>query len=356
MMRNKCIVIIISAFFISLSLWNVFGAKQDFSESERRKLENFPEISAENILSGKFAEDFEDYMVDHFPERDLWRTVKVYTKTRILSQKDNNGLYEAEGYLSKIEYPMNTQMVDHAVQVFKEIQEIYLDDNDVYLAVIPDKNRFLASENGYLSMDYDKFSEYVSTELSDMTYIEIADELELSDYYKTDSHWKQECIVDVAKKLGQAMGADISGEYELKRLEKPFHGVYVGQSALKSEPDTICYLENDIIRRLTVEGADAIYDMKKAKGRDPYEMFLSGNQPVITIRNENASDGKRLVMFRDSFGSSIAPLLCEGYAEVVLIDLRYISSDLLGDYVDFENAEVLFMYSTTLLNQSLAIK
>ena len=103
-------------------------------------------------------------------------------------------------------------------------------------------------------------------------------------------------------------------------------------------------------------GADAVYDMKKATGRDPYEMFLSGNQPVITIENPLNDSGKRLVIFRDSFGSSLAPLLIEAYSEIVLVDLRYISSDKLGEYVGFEGADVLFLYSTTMLNNSLGMK
>lgn len=355
-MRNKCIVLILAAFFISLSFWNIFGEKQSFSESERRKLETFPEVSVENILSGDFGKDFEDYMMDHFPKRDSWRTLKAYAKTKILGQKDNNGLYQADGHLSKIEYPMNTQMIDHAIEVFDKVQKNYLTDHKVYLAVIPDKNRFLAPENGYLSMDYDKFSEYVNAGMNEAEYIEIADLLEAEDYYRTDSHWRQECITDIAEKLAHAMGAEISAEYEVEELKQPFYGVYVGQSALKCEPDTICYLENETIRQLKVEGADAVYDMKKANGRDPYEMFLSGNQPVITIRNEKVTDGKRLILFRDSFGSSIAPLLSTGYSEVVLIDLRYISSNMIGEYVDFKDADVLFLYSTMMLNQSFAIK
>ena len=28
-----------------------------------------------------------------------------------------------------------------------------------------------------------------------------------------------------------------------------------------------------------------MYNMEKARGKDPYEMFLSGNQPLITIKN-----------------------------------------------------------------------
>ena len=145
-------------------------------------------------------------------------------------------------------------------------------------------------------------------------------------------------------------------KYECMTLDVPFYGVYVGQSALKCEPDTITYLINDMIANLQVEGADAIYDMKLAAGRDPYEMFLSGNQTIVTIKNPLQNNGKRLVVFRDSFGSSIAPLLAEEYSETILIDLRYISSDTLGQFVNFKDADVLFLYSTTLLNNSLSIK
>lgn len=105
-----------------------------------------------------------------------------------------------------------------------------------------------------------------------------------------------------------------------------------------------------------MEGAKDVYDMEKAKDKDAYEMFLSGNQPIITMRDPENAEGKRLILFRDSFGSSIAPLLMSGYSEIVLVDLRYISSDMLGEYVDFEGADVLFLYSTLMLNNSLGMK
>ena len=85
-------------------------------------------------------------------------------------------------------------------------------------------------------------------------------------------------------------------------------------------------------------------------------MFLSGNQSVITIKNPLNDSGKRLVVFRDSFGSSIAPLWIEMYSEIVLVDLRYISSDKLGEYVEFEEADVLFLYSAMMLNNSMGMK
>ena len=96
--------------------------------------------------------------------------------------------------------------------------------------------------------------------------------------------------------------------------------------------------------------------MKKAEGKDPYEMFLSGTAPLITIENPSANVSKELVLFRDSFGSSLAPLMAEGYKKITVVDIRYIQSAFIGNFVDFEGADVLFLYSTTLLNNSLAMK
>ena len=99
-----------------------------------------------------------------------------------------------------------------------------------------------------------------------------------------------------------------------------------------------------------------VYNMEKAYGKDPYEMFLSGSLSLITIENPNATTDKELVIFRDSFGSSIAPLLVEGYAKITLVDIRYITSDLVGRFIDFENQDVLFLYSTLVLNNSVTLK
>lgn len=357
MKRKNCLTVcLIAGFFLGISVWNAFGEKADYSESERRVLAKFPEVTAENVLSGKFSEEFEEYAVDAFPLRDAWRSVKAYVKTGIFAQKDNNRIYQAEGHLSKLEYPMNEKMLEYAIQVFTNVKDKYLKDNEVYFAIVPDKNRYLAEENGYLSLDYDAFTEHMKQGMDFAKYIEIADLLSADDYYQTDTHWKQDSLIDVAERIASEMGTEFTKDYNVEKSDVPFNGVYVGQSALVCKPDTISYLTNDVLERVEVEGAKAVYDMDKAKGKDAYEMFLSGNQPIITMRNPENAEGKRLILFRDSFGSSIAPLLMSGYSEIVLVDLRYISSGMLGQHVDFESADVLFLYSTLMLNNSLGMK
>ena len=77
---------------------------------------------------------------------------------------------------------------------------------------------------------------------------------------------------------------------------------------------------------------------------------------MLTIENPRGQAGKELIVFRDSFGSSMVPLLVQDYAKVTLVDTRYISSELLDQFLDFHGQDVLFLYSTLILNSSSVIK
>ena len=96
--------------------------------------------------------------------------------------------------------------------------------------------------------------------------------------------------------------------------------------------------------------------MDKQETPDLYEVFLSGAQPILTIENPAGETGRDLVLFRDSYGSSLAPLLLQSYSKVTLVDIRYIHPDQVGDYVTFENQDVVFLYSTLILNSGRSLK
>lgn len=353
MKLQKYFTIILSAVFVLFfSFWCFFIETPDFSESERRQLAQFPEFSLQSVSSGDFAKKFEEFTTDRFPARDMWRSVKAYSRLNVLLQKENNQLFVKDDHISKIEYPINTNMLDYAADLFTKIYQTHLKENPVYFCIVPDKNRYIAD----LKIDYDQLSDYIYGKLQFCTPIKIDNLLSADDYYFSDSHWRQDKIIDVADYISACMGADIKTEYEKTVLERNFYGVYAGQSALKCKADTITYLTSDIIKDFTVTGAKAVYDLEKANGRDAYELFLSGNQPVVKINNPHAYNQKRLIIFRDSFASSITPLLAQGYSEVIMIDLRYINSQLLDQFVDFSQADVLFMYSANLLNNSTSMK
>ena len=86
-------------------------------------------------------------------------------------------------------------------------------------------------------------------------------------------------------------------------------------------------------------------------------MYLGGTQAFITIENPDAATDKELVIFRDSFGSSLAPLLVESYKKITVVDFRYIVSDIACSLIDWDSTDdVLFMYSTIILNNSTSMK
>ncbi|MBE6861308.1 MAG: hypothetical protein E7497_00195 [Ruminococcus sp.] len=361
--KNYAVILLASAFVLVLSVWGIIKPHGEFSESERRQLAEFPKLNKETVMSGEFMTDTESFALDNFPLRDKMRTLKAFTAMKLMGLRDNNGVYMSEGYISKLEYPLNTDSLDYASERFENIYNNYLSDTEcsVYLSIIPDKNYFLAEDNGYPSMEYKKLEEYMREQCGYMNYIDISDTLEIGDYYKTDTHWRQEKIKDTAEKLASEMGTAVRSDYTQQLLDNPFYGVYYGQLALPCDADEIYYLENDMLRNCKVynyetDSEGSMYDMEKAYGKDPYEMYLLGSVSLIEITNPNASSDKELIVFRDSFGSSLAPLLAEGYSKITLVDIRYLSSAMLGNFMDFENQDVLFLYSTLVLNNSVTLK
>ena len=361
--KNIILVILTAAFLFGFLLWSILKPTDEQSVSERRQLAKFPAVNGETLLSGSFMTDFEKYTLDQFPLRDQFRTVKAVTAFYIFGQKDNNDIYIKDGFAAKLEYPMNEDSIKYAASRFQFVYDKFIANKDmnVYLSVIPDKNYFMAEENGYPSIDYEKFISDMRELTGFAEYIDITTLLELSDYYSTDTHWRQEKLTDVARHLAAEMGVELSAEYTVNKVDTPFYGVYYGQSALPLPSDDLYYLENSILNDCKVYDHEtgkyiSVYDLEKTNGNDPYEMFLSGSKSLLTIENPSPTTDKELIIFRDSFGSSIAPLLAEGYAKIILVDIRYISPIMLDRFIEFTNQDVLFIYSTSVLNNSVTIK
>ncbi|MCQ2507380.1 MAG: DHHW family protein [Dorea sp.] len=370
-LKNISTILFCGLILFGLSLFAWVKAPAGYSMTERRTLSQAPVLSWKAMEKGTYMEKFEAYATDQFPMRDGFRTLKAVTMKNLFAMRDNHGLYTEDGYLSKLEYPLNKAKVGISVNKLNEIRKEYLADTacKTYLSIIPDKNYFLAPKKGYPILDYDTLIDTVKDQVKTECYIDIFDLLSLEDYYFTDQHWKQECILDVAERIGNAMTDEKfeikESNYERNLIEMPFYGAYVGQAALPTDnygSDLITYLSNQEMDACLVTSYNSgkpskafLYDLSKGYGRDPYEMFLSGSDPLLVIENPTRKNGRELVVFRDSFGSSLIPLLTAWYEKITVVDLRYMRSNLLGDYLDFQNQDVLFLYSTLIFNNHISM-
>jgi len=381
---------------VSVMVIMIISPKKAISSAERRRLAEKPKLTVKNLMDKSFMDDTEKYLLDHFPFRDGLRRIKASFAYDILQQKENNDIYVVDGHASKLEYPLNEASVKRLSDKMKGLRQQYFPEQTVWYAIVPDKNYFLAQQNGFPSMDYKRIIDLLSQALSAddvpdaaFQYMDIMSELSIDDYYYTDTHWRQERILGVACHVADALGvvgllsfSTDSQETFTENKIKNFYGVYYGQAALPMEPDTMVYLTSEVTDAARVwsleenmqsgkktttvmlpdeQGAvwKMVYQTEKledGKSLDKYDIFVGGASSLQVIRSPKASSQKRLILFRDSYTSSLAPLLLEAYREIVLIDLRYIDSTRIGTYVDFAEADILFLYNTSIVNHSEMLK
>jgi len=323
--------------------------------SERRIPARFPDLNLNTISNGDFMDRFEDYAADHFVFRDTFRGINAFLIFDIYRQNDKSGLYRSNDvglgqfyHMDETSFRETTRRITLAASIFDGF------DMNIHYSIIPDKSIY--AERFLPGFYLDKAEGMLFDAFSDYNYIRLADDLSAESYYKTDIHWDQTKITNVAEKLISGMGANGNSTTHPINTAGEFFGVYSGQYVLPFPPDIMTYFDIPAINasylnERTLEFEEyPIYDHMRLGSVDPYEFFLRGPQPVIIIENENAPD-RELYMFRDSFGSSLAPLMSDAYSKVIVIDLRYIQLSIIDQFIDFRpGSDVLFIFGSQIFN------
>ena len=238
--------------------------------------------------------------------------------------------------------------------------DLLTEENRAFYAIVPDKGYYLTDEVRPAT-DYQALFSTVDSQLmgSGIEKIDLTGALTLEDYYFTDSHWRQERLGGVVDALGAAMGFSVDMDGFDPVTVEGFIGAYGKYGADK--PEELTYLVSDatvaaVCDNYQYPDSTAVYDLERLDTDVPYDVFLSGASPLITVESPLAATDKELVVFRDSYASSLVPLLLGQYRKVTLVDIRYMVSGLVPQYVEFTDQDVLFLYSTYVVNQSAMLR
>lgn len=365
-MNNKkfraigAIVLVVVWLTMTAFVW--FTPDKERSDSERRQLEQLPEFTMEAFLDGSYKTALDTYLKDQFPLRDTFRQLKGILDVYLLNQKtDANGMFYMNGHLSQHNMVFNQESFQKRLEILNSIYSSFIADknSNIYVSVIPDKNYYLSQESNFPTMDYDKIFSAMKDQAESWggKYIDMTGSLTLDNFYTTDTHWKQETLIPVAQLLCQAMGGKgpKAEDFTTEKIDMDFYGVWYGKAGLPVAADTLYILRNEMLDNaiVKVDMMNALmYDEKQLTSSDPYNIYLSGAKTgYVTIENPAVQNGKKLVVFRDSFGSSISPLFVQDYQYVTLVDLRVLPRMSLR-LVDFQDADVLFMLSALVLNNT----
>ena len=273
-------------------------------------------------------------------------------------------VYVYQGYAVTTEAEYDQKSLDYAARKLQQLYDSYLTDNDghIYLSVVPDKGSFTEPPEGYTPASAQETADTLLAQLDFVQYVDIAPGLTLEDYYRTDPHWRQECLIATAQTLAQAMAVPLTGDFQENTIDTPFYGAYAAKAGEPLAADTLRYLTGEVLDACTVydyetDAQEPLYELAAVDTDTPYDLYLQGSRSLLRIDSPLSATDKTLVVFRDSFGSSLIPLLAESYRTIYAVDIRYISSQMLGRFLGFDGSEdVLFLYSTMVLQNSRTMK
>ena len=349
-------------FIYGMALWFLFSPKTDYSSSEKRYLQKFPDTNVEKVLSGDFGNEFETFFADQFPQRNTWVGLNAYTA---LAEGNNgaSGVYNCKnGYL--INNPVSTDNnLDKNVGAVVDFAKTI--DAPTTVMLVP--------STGYIADDvlptfHDKYNDdedisKISSTLSKekIGFVDLRERFKSEYkngsqlYYKTDHHWTTKGAYTGYQELCKALGITPIDDSTLKKDSYPdFYGTTYSSSGFwLTPPDNIEIWSNPknsdknisvkITEGANVKTSGSMYFTDHLKEDDKYPVFIDGNHALTEITNTNAKNGT-ILLIKDSFSHSLAPFLAENYSKVVLVDLRYYKESVSQLVSTYNPEQVVVLY------------
>ncbi|MBR6045177.1 MAG: hypothetical protein IKP47_06040 [Ruminococcus sp.] len=335
--RRAADIITAAVFAVFLSVFAVMlivSKDRDFSEMENRTLAQKPEVSFENIKSGKFTDDLEKYISDQLFAKDQLVSLKT-DFDRLLGKSYQNGVYiikdEGTGDLRFVQqYTENKAQIDENIGYLKEFAQSI--DIPADLILVPNASAFMKDRLPTAAVCDDQLGsiEYIRGLVGDsLGFYPMTDALSEKpeqNYYRTDHHWNRtgamRAVTEYFSKSGQAVP-----EYtdNVSTLRGSFFGtLYSKAPSAFTEADDLTYGDPEIESIEWVsEGktADSIIDRSFLDKKDKYAALLGGNFSQIRIKTGHG--GEKVLILKDSYANAAMEFLCAGYSEITMIDLRY---------------------------------
>lgn len=354
------------AFFViifGLTAGSLGSEKKEYSETEKRELQQMPKVRWRSVRKGKFQKKYEKYLADQFPGRDSW--VRLQTDvSRVVGKTESNGVYFGkDGYLlehygtSDFENEQSEKNEQELVKFVKKMSK----KRNISVMLVPTKTWIMQEKLPAFAPTYDEQQMYDCMkaqfgDLADTVLVPVADELQKHTdeqiYYRTDHHWTT---------LGAWYGYEAyvraaGGDPEQAQKKRDFHCVstqFYGSTYAKvnqaSRADKIEMYEPQqpltVVYNMGEKTTDTLYDTSFLDTQDQYSYFTGGNQPVIEVTGGTAN-GRTLLVIKDSFGNSMIPFLVEDYEKVVMVDLRQLNVKCKDLVNMFDPTDVLLLYNT----------
>lgn len=347
---------------------------ESFSEEENRKLQQFPEWSAEDFFDGTYSTKINEYFADQFPFRNTFVGAKALVETALLKQENNGVLLGENGQLavrgSTLTYfdedgQKQTATVDFYFPDELEEQSGYIRElkdsltaaGRQFALVMPPRTVDVASSAFRYPADHSEaLLKDVSRLFSDCNFVDLAGEMKTRFdageyvYYKTDHHWTTLGAYYAYCAVMEQYGLEPYPleSFTREQVSDSFYGTTYSKGGFKFiAPDPIEYFHhneltpdqfkttvykwNDKGELYAYFETEAFYDNSFLTQKDKYSAFLSGTNPLTVIERKDGVERPKMLIYKDSFANSLAPFLALHF------DLVIVNMD---DYITIQRSYV----------------
>lgn len=363
-MKKRDLIVIISAvaFLCFLSIGTLICPDVDFSENENRYMQGVPTLSLQNLLSGDFSADSEDYLTDQIVFRESWVSGKSKIESA-LGVRDMNGVYICkDGRLVEritdaefdwSQYKRNLQQMSMLKQTLEK-KDIPFD-----VMLIPSAasvNEDVLPKN---ALRFDEEKAFAQAEillgdsLVDLRSAMCGAEAEEASkmFFRTDHHWTGYGAFVGYREYEKHMGTDAESltyeGVEPQVLTEEFQGTLYSKVLMSNLGyDTIetpsSALDAEYMVMTDGEMHGSLYFREYLEKKDKYAVYFGGNYGRVDLSMENAKSEDEILIIKDSFANSFVPYILDEYAHITMVDTRYFREDISALAAEYDRVLVLY--------------
>lgn len=359
----KKIIIILLVVLTLFTAVNVLVPAKEFSENENRTLSKMPHLTLTSLADGSFMTGFENFVTDKFIFRDFFVTFKSYCEKFTLKDEKGGVYFGKDGYFIEKPSSFNKGQLDKKIDSIKTL--FSLRRYNITVSVIPtafeiEKDKLPA--NAYNKTVQNEIN-YIKASLHNtkINFVDTTDILKQNSeqylYYRTDHHQTANGSYYVYYKLGNALSYTpySKEDYNIETVSDDFLGTTWSKVMLRTDKkDSVLKYslkngEDSVTVTFPGESATpyhSLYKNDSINTKDKYSYYLGGNHGLTVIHSSN-ENGRKLVIFKDSYANSIIPFLSRHFEYIHVIDLRYYNDDIIKYLSENQLNDILLLYNTS---------
>ncbi len=354
---------------VLLTLAGVFLEDREFSDSENRKLAQWPKFSVSAMLDGSYLNGMGDYIADQFPLRDTWISLNLKLN-QFLGQKESSGVYLCEdNYLMQVPSAPNEDQHQRNLEAINTFAASH-DKLNIVMTVAPNAVTVLADKLPENAPVRDQVADlyHIATTVTGAKVIDVTQVLKSHAdeylYYRTDHHWTSLAAYYAFQQIAPELNitAPALEEYTVYPVSTTFEGTLSSKSGSHSALDTVeIMVPKSGIDYYVTYNSDSntnicsLYNRAALEQKDHYTVFFGGNYSRVDITT-TANTGRSLLIFKDSYANCMVQFLYPYFDHITMIDPRYYYDNVEHVITSQAITDVLFLYNadTFLGDTSLA--